>query len=420
MNLLFLLITCVLVLVAFLIVLPPLWRISPNPISPKSVDQDQRNITIARHRLTELKEQLQAGALTQALYDEQLAELEQALSDDLDIAQAQIPSSQGRWMAIVLVFAIPMLAGTLYWALGNYRSLSQPEQAQVAPEVEQIAKMVDGLAERLKKQPDDAQGWTMLGRSYKYLQQYPKAVDAFAHAYQLIGDQPEIMLLYADAMAYVNNEQLAGKPAELVFKALTIEPDNEMALWLGGMAKAQAGEFAEASILWKKLEALLPPGSEQQQEVQGLIAKVATQLPNADVQPITSSPGIEVQVSLAPELQSLASSGDTVFIYAQALSGPQMPLAIVRKQVSDLPLTISLTDAMAMMPTTARDGGSAEIGREPMRPMKLSNFPEVKLLARISKSGNAIQQPGDLIGVIDKIALSDKSPHTIIINRPIK
>jgi cytochrome c-type biogenesis protein CcmH len=387
--------------------LPPLWRIPPSPALPKSADQDQRNIVIARHRLTELKEQLQAGALTQALYDEQLAELEQALSDDLDIVPTQASPSQGRWMAAVLLVAIPLLAGSLYWTLGNYQSLSQVEQTQTnqaAPELEQINKMVEGLAERLKTQPDDALGWTMLGRSYKYLQQFPKAVDAFAHAYQLIGDQPEIMLLYADAMAYVNNQQLAGKPAELVFKALAIEPENETGLWLGGMAKAQAGEFVAAMALWKKLEALLPAGSEAQQEVQGLMAKVATQTPEADTQPIRpTQASIDVQVSLAPELQQSASPGDTVFIYAQALSGPQMPLAIVRKHVSDLPLTVSLTDAMAMMPN-----------------MKLSNFAEVKLLARISKSGNAMQQPGDLIGVINQMALADKSSHTIIINSPIK
>jgi hypothetical protein len=106
---------------------------------------------------------------------------------------------------------------------------------------------------------------------------------------------------------------------------------------------------------------------------------------------------------LAPELQKSANPGDTVFIYAQALSGPKMPLAIVRKQVSELPLTVNLTDAMAMMPT-----------------MKLSNFEQVKLLARISKSGDAMQQPGDLIGIIEQVALTDKSLKKIVINSSIK
>jgi cytochrome c-type biogenesis protein CcmH len=401
---LFLLIASVMVMVAFLIVLPPLWRKHPVAIA----DQDQRNIAIARQRLAELKEQLQAGALTQALYDEQRAELEQALSDDLDIAShIKTSPTQGRWMASVLVLAIPLVAGSLYWTLGNYQLLSQVEQTAASPEQEQISKMVAGLAERLQKQPDDALGWTMLGRSYKYLQQYPKAVEAFEHAYKLIGDKPEIMLLYADALAFANNEQMAGKPAELVFKALSMEPSNVTGLWLGGMAKAQAGDFAAAMDLWKKLEAQLPRGSEAQQEIQGMLAKLATQIPEGAAAQAEPKPAkalsIDVQVSLAPELQKSASPNDTVFIYAQALSGPKMPLAIVRKQVSELPLTVSLTDAMAMMPT-----------------MKLSSFEQVKLLARISKSGDAMQQSGDLIGVIEQAGVADKGPQRIVINSQIK
>jgi len=438
LNVLFLLIVSVLVLIAFLIVLPPLWRIPPappfskrgekDPLPPLAkggwggfADQDQRNIAIARQRLAELKEQLQAGALTQALYDEQLVELEQALSDDLDIdSHVNEAPSQGRWIALVLVLAIPFVAGSLYWTLGNYQSLTQENQTaaanQAVPELEKMKSMVAGLAERLKEQPDDAMGWTMLGRSYKYLQQYPQAVDAFEHAYKLIGEQPEIMLLYADALAFSNNEQLAGKPSELVFKALAMEPNNVTGLWLGGMAKAQAGDFAAAMDLWTKLEAQLPQGSEAQREIQVLLAKLATQMPEGaiqaeakPVQPVATLPpssavaSIDVQVSLAPELQKSANPGDTVFIYAQALSGPKMPLAIVRKQVSELPLTVNLTDAMAMMPT-----------------MKLSNFEQVKLLARISKSGDAMQQPGDLIGIIEQVALTDKSLKKIVINSSIK
>ncbi len=412
---LFLLISSVLVLIAFLIVLPPLWR--KQPVA--AADMDQRNIAIARQRLLELKEQLQAGTLSQALYDEQLLELEQALSDDLDIeSPVNSAQSQGRWVAWLLVSAIPLVAGSLYWTLGNYPSLTPVDQTaaakQAASERDQMVSMVAGLAARLEKQPEDAQGWLMLGRSYKYLEDFPKAVAAFEHAYRLIGDKPEIMLLYADALAYVNNEELVGKPAELVFKALAIEPDNVTGLWLAGMAKAQTGEFVAAMALWKKLETLLPPGSEALQEIQGLMAKLATQIPEgtelaeaAPVQaaaiPSLSAANIAVEVSLSPDLQKSTSPTDTVFVYAQALSGPQMPLAIVRKQVSELPLSVSLTDAMAMMPT-----------------MKLSNFEQVKLLARISKSGNAMKQPGDLIGVIEPVALADKSSHKIVINDQVK
>ena len=406
---LFLLIVSVLILSAFLLILPPLWRKQ----AVQDADLDQRNILIAQHRLAELKENRRAGGISQAQYEEQLADLEQALSDDLDIkSHVSSTQSQGKWVVYVLVMGVPLLAGALYFSLGNYQAISHSAEMAVDPDTLKLAeinKMVEGLAEKMKNNPDDAQGWLMLGRSYKYQQQYPKAVDAFANAYRLLGDQAEVMLLYADALAYASDKNLAGKPTELVFKALALEPDNMNALWLGGMAKAQQDDPVAAIKLWKKLAALLPPGSDSQQEIQGLLTKIESEQSQATAQPEAKQQAdipvvvIDVLVSLAPELQKSVSPGDTVFIYAQALSGPKMPLAIVRKQVSDLPLTVSLNDTMAMMPN-----------------MKLSNFPNVKLLARISKSGNAISQPGDLIGVIDQVTLADKGKHTIVINGQVK
>ena len=405
---LFLLIVSVLILIAFLLILPPLWRKQ----TVQEADLDQRNIAIAQHRLAELKENRLSGGLSQAQYDEQLADLEQALSDDLEIkSHVTAAQSQGRWVIYVLALGIPLLAGSLYFTLGNYQAISHSAEMSVDPEALKLAeinKMVGGLAEKMKANPDDAKGWLMLGRSYKALDQFPKAVDAFANAYRLLGDQAEVMLLYADAIAYANDKNLAGKPTELVFKVLALEPDNMNALWLGGMAKAQQGDPATAIKLWKKLETLLPPNSEPLQEIQDLLAKIESESPQAATQSEATPTqvagvAVEVQVSLAPELLKSTSPGDTVFVYAQALSGPKMPLAIVRKQVSDLPLSVSLNDTMAMMPT-----------------MKLSNFSQVKLLARISKSGNAMSQPGDLIGSIDQVTLADKKNHTIVINGSVK
>jgi cytochrome c-type biogenesis protein CcmH len=388
-----------LILAALLIVLPPIWR--SREIA--AADQDQRNIVIARQRLVELQEQLQTGALTQAQYEEQRAELEVALSDDLDIpTQAKASGTKGRWMVFVLVLLVPLTALTLYAGLGSYASLNQTSDNPAMPGPEDINRMVAGLAARMKSNPNDAQGWLMLGRSYKYLQQYPEAADAFAQAYRLLGDQAEVLLSYADALAMANDGRLSGKPAELVFKALALEPNNMTGLWLGGMAKAEAGDAAGAVQLWRKLEALLPPDSEARQEIQTLMANVENRRP--EEQPTeAASPGIDVEVSLAPELKSKISPEQTVFIYAQALSGPKMPLAIVRKQVSDLPLTVNLNDSMAMMPE-----------------MKLSRFDQVKLIARISKSGNATQQPGDLIGVIDSVAQADHTRNIIVIDSEVK
>ena len=409
MNIVFLLLVGALIAIAFLFILPPLWRKHAN----LDVDLDQRNIQIAQHRLAELKENLRSGGLSQKQYDEQLADLEQALSDDLDIqSKVNSVSTQSRWIIYVLVIALPLLAGTLYWTLGNYQAVSHSAEMAIdtdAIKMAEINKMVNGLAEKLKNNPGDAQGWLMLGRSYDVLEQHAQATEAFAHAYQLLGDQTEILLLYADALGYANDRSLIGKPSELIFKALALEPDNMKALWLGGMAKAQQGDAVTATRLWKKLESLLPPDSEYLQEIKGLLAKLASESPDAlaqsEAEPVAavSSAAITVQVSLAPELIKSAAATDTVFVYAQALSGPKMPLAIVRKLVSDLPITVSLNDTMAMMPT-----------------MKLSNFSEVKLLARVSKSGNAMSQAGDLIGAINQVLLTDKNTQHIMISDVVK
>lgn len=404
---LFLLIVSTLILLAFLFILPPFWR-KPKV---KIVDFDQRNVEIAQHRLAELKENRLTGGLSQAQYDEQFSDLEQALSDDLDIVGREIHvTTQSKWIIYIVALGIPLLAGSLYFMLGNYQAVSHTAEMSVDPEATkllEINKMVLRLAEKMKAKPNDAQGWLILGRSYKALEQYPQAADAFANAYRLLGDQAEVMLLYADALAYVNNRNLAGRPSELVYKALALEPDNLNALWLGGMAKAQEGDAPAALKLWKKLEATLPPGSDSQQEIKNLLSSLAKDTPPGQVQKEpeakVSNFTLSVQVSLAPKLQKAAAAEDTVFIYAQAISGPKMPLAIVRKHVSDLPLTVSLNDSMAMMPN-----------------MKLSNFASVKLLARISKSGNAMTQPNDLIGIIEQVNLTDKSIHKIIINTLVK
>lgn len=411
MNIVFFLIAAAFILVAFAFVLPPLWRARQL----QQADLDHRNIEIARIRLAELKNNLRAGGISQAQFDEQVAELELALSDDLSIeSQVKAANTQGRWMVYLVAVAVPVLAGSLYLALGRFDAVEHGEElAQAAPagmpNAADIEKMVAGLAEKMKANPGDAEGWLMLGKSYKYLEQFPKAADAFGNAYRLMGDKPDVMLLYAEALAFAAEKNLAGKPSELIFKALKLEPENPNGLWLAGLSKVQQGDPQGAAALWRKLESLLPEGSEPRKEMQNIIAGLPGQAQVAASEPQTppaaaaAAASISVEVSLAPELQQAASPGDTLFIYAQAMTGPKMPLAIVRKQVSDLPLKVTLDDTMAMMPA-----------------MKLSNFGEVKLLARISKSGQAVSQPGDLIGAVEKAAVSGSSDYKVVINQRVE
>ena len=411
MNILFWLIVSTLILTVFLFVLPAFWR--KQLIVP--ADLDQENINIAKSRLRELKESKLLGALSDAEYEEQLADLELALSDDLDIKKSiQTLNDQGRWAVYAVILVIPLLATGLYFLLGNYPAVSHTAEMSVDTEtakVAEIGKMVNRLAEKMNANPDDGQGWLMLGRSYRALEQYPKAVDALANAYRILGEKPEVMMLYADALASNNDKSLIGQPSDLITKVLTLEPENMEALWLGGMAKAQSGEDQAAYDRWKKLLGLLSPDTEDYKNINGLLDQLLAENPQikagetTNKTTVASVSGVEVtiDVSLADELKASAKAGDIVFIYAQALSGPKMPLAIERKKVSDLPLTVTLNDAMAMMPA-----------------MKLSSFPQVKLLARISTSGNAMQQPGDLIGVVESVSIDDKTHHKIVINGTVK
>ncbi|NOR71930.1 MAG: c-type cytochrome biogenesis protein CcmI [Methylomarinum sp.] len=395
MNILYWLIVFVLLVIAFAIIIPPLWKNR----AIEAADSDQRNIKIAQDRANDLKRQLESGALTHAQYDEQYAELELTLGDDLDIEQNTVNnSSQGRWAVPVVLILLPLCSLLIYSLIGEPDALRK-EQLQQAQRAEKppinVNAMVAGLAARLEKEPNNAEGWVMLGRSYKYLKKYPLAVDAFDKAYALLGENPEVMLHYADALAMANQGKLAGKATELIFKALEKQPNNETGLWLAGMAKAEIGSFAQAMQYWRKLETLLAPGSDSYRELQRLISAVQGQTTE-----VSKAVSINVQVSMDNSLKSI-SPADTVFIYAKALTGPPMPLAIVRKQVADLPMMVTLNDAMAMMPA-----------------MKLSNFKQVKVMARISKSGNAMQQKGDFIGAVE-LELAKNNNVVIVIDKEI-
>ena len=397
-----------------------LWIIVPPLLKQEKAEDselDGENIAIARQRLTELKAQLQAGAINENQYQEQYSELEMVLNDDLGLStQKNGKKSSGRWIIAPVAAGIPILAASLYMSLGNFAAIERSEsapspssQAQKAPD---INAMVTGLAARLKQQPDDAEGWVMLGRSYKYLKQFQKASDAFAQAHRLVGDQTDLLLQYADAQAMANGGRLAGNPTELIFKAVKQSPDHQTALWLAGMAKAESGAYSEALQYWQRLKKILPADSESYQELMGLITKVQAQSPGSEVakseevtsaEIATKNAEVQVKVSLSQDIKEKTEPEHTVFIYAQAMNGPKMPLAIVREQVKNLPITVILSDQQAMSPM-----------------MKLSSFEQVKLIARISKTGSAMPQKTDLIGEISSISTSENKLVEIEISREIE
>lgn len=398
MNIIYWLVVFALLVVALLIVIPPLWK--KRVI--KYVSPDQRNIKIAQDKAKDLKHQLQVGGLTQAQFKAQYAELELTLDCDLSTEKHIIHvQTSGRYMVFVIALLLPVCSVLIYFLIGEPNALQkaslsvqQAKTNKLHPSNQAIEAMITKLAQHLKDNPNNPQGWLLLGRSYNYLKHYQLAVDAYKNAYSLLSDNPDIMLQYASTLTLLNQGELSAKAKKLITKALEIAPEHEAALWLNSVVKVETGELTQALKHLRKLQTLLPVDSDFFKKVQDFIVSIQAsgqgsvsnsvnvldKIAEPNFNPIS---GITVRVNLATTLKHKVSLEDTVFIYAQALTGPSMPLAVVRKRVADLPLTVTLNDNMAMMPQ-----------------MQLSNFKQVKIIARISKSGKVTPQTGDFVGVL--------------------
>ena len=370
-------------------------------------------ITPFKRQLAELQGRHSAGTLSKVQFEKQTAALERRLLDlllhdtDISAGQATGRKASGRLLAgIALV--IMLIAGAGYW----YKAMPVLE-AQLAGEGEgegepnsaQIIAMVDKLAERLKQDPSDGEGWAMLARSYSVMERNTEALDAYARAVALRKDDPSLLVDYADALAVKNKNSLAGEPMKLITQALKIDPANLKGLALAGTDAFVRGDFVQAVRYWSEVEKVGPPDNALVQRVSsslpearsraGLPADPAPMSAPAPAQaaatqsaPSSAAASVSGTVTLSPALLAKASPQDTVFIFARPANGARMPLAAQRIQVKDLPYRFTLDDSKSMSPATP-----------------LSSSAQVVLGARISKSGDAIPQPGDLSGQVGPVAL---------------
>ena len=364
------------------------------------------DIETLRRKLRQLKEQHDSGALDAARYAESRAPLERRLVDavtsDAAAASPLIAPRPSRMLLAGLSASVLIVAFAGYGWTGSPKLINgvptapaenaaQPQE----PTPAQVTAMVDKLAQRLKDRPDDAQGWSMLARAYAMLGRTAEAMPAYERAVALRADDAGLLADYADAMAVQNGRQLNGKPLELVAKALKIEPGNLKALALAGTAAFDRKDYAGAVQFWDQLKQGVPTDSPYHTQVQAGIDEArqlgklppSTTAPSASTNPTPTAANaatgasISGTVTLAAVHAAQASPNDTVFVFARAAEGPRMPLAVLRKQVKDLPFEFSLDDSMAMSPAA-----------------KLSAAAQVIVGARISKTGEAIPQNGDLTG----------------------
>jgi len=390
-----------LVLVALIFILPPLFR------RPRAggVRNDELNVQVIRDQLTELRADLESGRLDQAAYEAARHDLQRELLDDVDAAAPAESKSgrEGRWLAGLLVVVLPLFAVLIYRQIGTPdimpRLAAGPAAMPAAGADRQhnLETMVAKLAARMQQQPDNLEGWTLLGRSYASMNRFQDAVQAYQHALQLDGKNPDLLSSYADVLIMVHDGEFTDQVGDLLNQALKADPHHLKALWLRGHWRFRHSNYRGAIDDWQIVMTALPPGDENavtiQRQINAAKARlgepveaVATATRPKPSPPAAQGTAIQVKVSLAPALRDKAASGDTVFIFARAVQGPRMPLAIVRKRVADLPVSVTLDDSLAMSPA-----------------MVLSKFDQVVVGARISKTGQAMPSSGDMQGLVSPV-----------------
>ncbi len=387
----FLAAAAVTVLVVLLVLMWPFFRrIAPGVASRKDL-----NSAIYREQFAKLEQDLAEGMIAKDDYAQARAELQRRLLEEAQADEAPVTVHPPRKTMIGIGLAVPIAAGAFYLLIGNPASLSAVAGHEMA-DAKDLERMVVVLAQKLEKEPNNPQGWAMLARSYKVMGRTVEAEKAFERAGSFLDDDAQALAAYADVAASNAGGSLAGKPTMLIQKALKADPNNPMALWLSGTADMEAGKYARALDTWERLNAMLTPGSEDARMLQGAIddvrAKsgiVAKLTPPAAGKTAAAGGGGQVSgtVELDPTLQSKAAPDDTVMIVAR-LPGTRMPLAAVRMRASELPLKFVLDDSVSMNPQSP-----------------LSAAKEVEVEARISKTGMAKPEPGDLLSQAQKVKL---------------
>lgn len=396
-------VAAVLVLIAMAFLLPPLLR--KRQIAAKA-GRRSINIAVYRDQMKEMDIDHRNGLLTEEQYGIAKLELEARLAQDaIETSEDVQPVSRGgRALGFTLAGVLPLAAFGLYFAMGNPQAISAIADAQANPGMagaqgdHDIMKMIQQVEEKTKADPNDGEAWSLLAKTYAAVEHWPEALHAYEKAVALRPNVPAVMTGYAETLAINSNRVLEGKPMELVRKALEIDPDDIKGLELAGINNFQKKNYAQAAFYFKRLHKLLPPESPYAQDI-AEAQKEASRLANAGMTGLDnlSEPApvggnkaaagatIHGLVEIAPGLKSKVKPQDVVFLFARSANGGA-PVAAIRASAGNFPLEFELNDAMAMNPDS-----------------KLSNFKEVTLIARVSKSGDVKGAPGDLEGILANV-----------------
>ena len=391
--------------------------------------EEEKTLSIFRQQFAELEQDRASGVLTDELYQQARQELERRLLEETGATETTRKKTrqqmQVKPVALVLAVIVPTASGLIYWQLGNPLAMTEPPAAlqsaqRGSEDGHSVSEGMDSLIERLKQKmeqnPNDGVGWALLARSYMGMERYSEAARAYENATALIPDDAQLLVDYADALGVLHGRRLDGKPETLIKQALKIDPLNVKALMLAGTVAFNRNDFARAAKDWELARANLPTDidPEMTQQLVAAIEEAKSHLgggremvrmdkePATPAQPAsqTGQPrAIRGTVTLAPGRAGKGSATDTLFVFARETSGPPMPVAIVRATKKDLPFTFQLDDSTSPMPSR-----------------KLSSAGPVVIVARLSKSGQAMPQSGDLEGTSQPVQAGGDG-ITVVIDR---
>jgi len=380
-------------LVALGVVLVPLLRVR-NVAGPS---EHAAALEVLRGQRREIESDIASGILAADAREEALSELLVRAGEDLpaDPSRAPAASAQKPWIAAgIVAVAIPALAFGLYGELGTPSALDVKALTDARVDDKQVVSMVESLARKVRDRPDDIQGWALLGRSMATIGRFQEAADAYEHLSKLMPGDANVLADWADVLGMAQGRSLLGRPREIAKQALEADPKHPKALALMGTAELDAGDFASAVAYWERLRDQLPQSSPDAEEARTIIAEIRGRaaaagkpLPGGRPAPAASQPvagagsSVSGSVELAFAVAAKVSGKETLFVLARAEGGPRVPLAVVRAGADALPYAFALDDSQAMAPG-----------------MNISSTQAIRVEARISRSGNATPQPGDLVG----------------------
>jgi cytochrome c-type biogenesis protein CcmH len=403
------------ILAVLALLLRPLLRGAP-PFVP---GEDRLNRSVYRQQIQELESDLDRGLVTDEQMEQARMDIERALLEEVpEASQNRQGENTQRGRLPVMLAAVLIIAASvpLYLYIGYPGVPAGGGTAAATPDgaMPSVQEMVASLERRLQRDPDDPEGWLMLARSYTVLGRYGEAAGALERLRGMVGDEPGLLVRYANALAMANNGRFEGRPAALIQQVLEQDPDNPSAIWFAGLAANQRGDYREAIDYWERLVPALQGEPEALQRLQQMIdqARAAQGIgtaeqagaPRPEAAAADEAAGVTVRVSLAPGLRDSVQPDDSLFIFARAVGGGTgMPLAVVRRRAGDLPLEIRLDDSDAMTPA----------GR-------LSRHDAVTLVARISRSGQPQATSGDLQGSQARVGLPAGAPVDLVIDTTVR